>query len=102
MMELLGTNTATKWLPSNFETSLSIDSDSAARMLLFNAMNIAHLKQYKESGPKYVEVLGAPNSCPFCKNIAGKRYAINQAPTLPNPRCTHELGCRCVYLPCID
>jgi SAP domain len=102
MLELLGTNSATKRLPPNFETGLTIDNDSAARMLLFNAMSIIHLKQYKESSLKYVEVLGATTSCSFCKNIAGKRYAINEAPTLPNPKCTHELGCRCVYLPCID
>ena len=102
MLELLGTNTATQWLPPNFETGLSIDNDSAARTLLFNSMSITHLKQYKDSGLKHIEVLGAPNSCPLCKNIAGKRYAINEAPKLPNPNCIHELGCRCVYLPCID
>ena len=102
MLELLGTNSDTKWLPPNFETGLTIDNDSAARMLLFNAMSIIHLKQYKDSGLKYVEVLGAPNSCPFCKNIVGKRYALNEAPTLPNPSCTHELGCRCVYLPYLE
>jgi SAP domain len=102
LMFLWGINTSFKWLPSNFETGLTMDNDSAARMLLFNATNITNLKHYKDSGRKYVEVLGAPNSCTFCKNIAGKRYAINEAPTLPNPNCTHELGCRCVYLPCID
>ena len=102
MMELWGESTAIKWLPTDFETGLSIDNDSTARMLLFNAMSITNLKQYKESGLKYIEVLGASNSCPICNKIAGKRYAINEAPTLPNPNCTHELGCRCVYLPCID
>lgn len=34
MMEMWGTNTATKWLPANFETGLSMDNDSVVRMIL--------------------------------------------------------------------
>jgi len=102
MMEIWGESTATKWLPTNFKTGLSIGNDSAARMLIFNATNIRNLKQYKESGFKFVEVLGAPNSCPFCKEIAGKHFAIGEAPTLPNHNCTHELGCRCLYLAYVE
>ncbi len=103
MMELWGENTASKWLPANFETGLSIDNDSAARMLLFNSQHKETLKQYGESGViQYVEILATPNSCESCKKLQGKRYKLNEAPKLPNPSCTHELGCRCVYLPCVD
>jgi hypothetical protein len=103
MMELGGENTASKWLPPNFETGLSIDNDSAARMLLFNSQHKETLKQYGESGAvQYVEILATPNSCESCKKLQGKRYKLSEAPKLPNPNCTHELGCRCVYLPCVD
>jgi hypothetical protein len=102
MMEIWGESTATKWLPTDFKTGLLIDNDSAARMLIFNATNNRNLRQYKERGIKFVEVLGAPTSCPFCKEIANKRFVIDEAPILPNPNCSHELGCRCLYLACVE
>jgi hypothetical protein len=98
MMLLWGTNQATKWIPADFETGLSMDIDVAARMLLFNAQSIVTLKQFKEMGIEYVEVLGTPDSCESCKEIAGKIYRLSEAPILPNPNCTHEMGCRCVHL----
>ena len=98
MMLLWGENKATKWIPKDFETGLSIDTDVAARMLLFHAQSIATLMQFKEMGVKYVEVLATPDSCESCKKIVGKRYTLSEAPILPNPNCTHEMGCRCVHL----
>lgn len=98
MMLLWGENKATRWIPKDFETGLSMDTDVAARMLLFHAQSIATLIQFKEMGIKYVEVLGTPDSCESCKKIVGKRYKLSEVPKLPNPNCTHELGCRCVYL----
>ena len=96
-------NSVQKWLPANFETGLSIDNDTAARMLLFNSQHKQTLKQYSKSKVvQYVEILATPNSCESCKKLEGKRYKSNEVPTLPNPNCTHELGCRCVYLPCAD
>jgi hypothetical protein len=103
MMLLWGESKATRWLPVDFETGLSMDNESAARMILFNAQSTATLKQYGDSGvAKYVEVLATPNSCESCKKLEGKRYRVDLAPKLPNPHCTHKLGCRCVYLPCVS
>ncbi|MGD0854449.1 MAG: SAP domain-containing protein [Dehalococcoidia bacterium] len=103
MMELWGTNTAMKWLPDNFETGLSIDNDAAARMFLFQAGNQAQLESYRKEGVSpYVEILATSESCDSCKRLEGKRYKLSNAPELPNPHCTHKLGCRCVYLPCVD
>lgn len=98
MMLLWGENKATRWIPKDFETGLSMDTDVAARMFLFHAQSIATLMQFKEMGVKYVEVLGTPDSCESCKKIVGKRYKLSEAPTLPNPNCTHEMGCGCVHL----
>jgi hypothetical protein len=102
MMELWGMNTAKKWIPVNLKTGLLMSNDSAARMVLFDSRHKQTLKQYAEHGAiQYVEVLATADSCEDCKKLQGKRYRIDEAPTLPNPNCTHELGCRCVYLPCI-
>jgi hypothetical protein len=102
MMLLWGENRAAKWLPSDFETNIRLDKDTAARMFLFNAQSIASLKQFREMGVKYVEVSGTPDSCESCKKTSGKRFKLTEAPILPNPDCTHEMGCRCVYLPRTD
>ena len=103
MMELWGTNTAMKWLPDNFETGLSIDNDSAARMFLFQAGHQAQLESYRKDGVSpYVEILATSESCDSCKKLEGKRYKLSNAPELPNPNCTHKMGCRCIYLPCVD
>ncbi len=98
MMLLWGEHKATKWIPKDFETGLSMNTDVAARMLLFHAQNKAKLMQFKEEGVKYVEVLGSPDSCESCNKMAGKQYKLSDAPKLPNPNCTHEMGCRCNYL----
>lgn len=78
MMELWGENTASKWLPLNFEAGLSIDNDTAARMLVFDSQHKESLKQYRESGVvQYVEILATPNSCESCKKLQGKRYKLS-------------------------
>jgi hypothetical protein len=103
MMELWGTNTARKWLPDNFETGLSLDNDTVARMFLFHASNRAQLEGYSQDGVSpYVEILATPESCDSCRKLEGKRYKLSNTPELPNPNCTHRMGCRCVYLPCVD
>jgi SPP1 gp7 family putative phage head morphogenesis protein len=102
-MELMGESKATKWLPHNFTTDLPLDNDSAARMLLFSAQSKISLKQYRESKIiKYVKIMASPNSCESCKKLNGNRYKIDEAQELPNPNCTYELGCRCLYSACID
>jgi hypothetical protein len=104
MMELWGVNTVTKWLPANFVTGLSIDNDTAARILLFKSQNEEKKKQYQSSGVRYVEVYPALDqyTCESCKQLYGKRYRIVEAPKLPIQNCTSKRGCRCCYLPCID
>ena len=97
MMLLWGTNKASRWIPVDLETGLSMGTEVAAMMVLFDALSVARLKQFKEMGIEYVEVLGNPDSCESCKEIAGKTYRLSQAPTLPNPNC--QVGCRCIHLP---
>ena len=104
MMELWGINSPEKWLPDNFETGLSLDNDAAARMFLFHAESRANLEGYRDAGATEVEFSTAQNDtvCDSCNELNGKRYKLDEAPELPNPNCTNEMGCRCVYLPCVD
>jgi hypothetical protein len=102
MMALWGENKAKKWLPANFETGLSYDNETAARMFVFHGVHRSTFEQYRSGGIDYVEVLPALDSCESCKKLAGKHYKLNDAPELPNEHCTHKMGCRCVYLPCVD
>lgn len=102
MMTLWGENKAKQWLPANFETGLSYDCETVVRMFVFQATHKGTLERYRKSGVDYVEILPAPDSCESCKKLAGKRFKLNEAPELPNPSCTHKMGCRCKYLPCVD
>ena len=103
MMLLWGVDSPEKWLPDGFETELPFDNDIASRMLSSQAENQAQLQSYHEDGiSSYVEILATPESCDSCKRLEGKRYKLSNALELPNPNCTHEMGCRCVYLPCAD
>lgn len=103
MMLLWGTNTAQEWLPSEFETGLSFDVNTAARMFLFYARHKISLEQYRKYGvTKYAEVLAAQDSCDECKKLTKKRYKLDEFPELPHEHCTHEKGCRCTEIPVIN
>ncbi len=101
MMELWGENRAKKWLPVDFETGLPFDNDTTARMFLFHGEKRATLERYRSGGLEYVEILAVSDSCESCKKLASKRYKLDEAPELPNPNCTHKMGCRCCFLPVV-
>jgi hypothetical protein len=52
--------------------------------------------------PGYLEVrtAGDEHTCPACREISGKKYTQLDAPWIPYPKCTSEVGCRCVLRPC--
>lgn len=97
MMHLWGTNTASHWLPDNFDTGIYMESDVVARMLVFYALHQRQVKYYKQAGVKTVEVLTVDdsNTCTACKKLSKKKYRIDKVPELPNPNCTCKIGCRC-------
>jgi hypothetical protein len=47
----------------------------------------------------YAATLDA-ETCPACAALAGLEFfrADSGAPVIPNPACTHPLGCRCAWL----
>lgn len=103
MHVLWGKDKTKEWLPPNFETGLSIDVETAARMFFFYALHQATLKQFRESGFVDVEIkYYYPDSCDACKNLAKRKYKLDEVPELPNEHCTNEMGCRCLVMAIIE
>jgi len=101
MTEIWGVNDGSKWLPKDFESNLRLKDDVAVRMVLFYGFNQRNLAEYKSIGVKKVQISPTETSCSECKKFKGKIYTLRNAPELPHEGCTHELGCRCMYLPII-
>jgi hypothetical protein len=103
MMELWGTNRCDKWLPPNLKINIHMDTNAAARMLVFFAQHRARIEDYKTSDSvKCVKVSTCDDSCVACKELAGKTYSLDNIPELPHPACTHSMGCRCIPLALVD
>lgn len=100
MMQLCGTNAAAAWLPKDFSTGIHLETDSAARMLIFHAAHLRNMEQYNEAGVKTVKISGVGDNltCNACRDIDGKQYATASAPELPYYNCTCEIGCRCLVV----
>jgi len=100
MMELWGTNSCAAWLPEGFEAGTRFDANTAARMILFHGRHLRDLEEFRRIGVKAVRVLGCgKDSCEACRAIADKVYPLDRVPELPYPRCTHDIGCRCLIVP---
>jgi hypothetical protein len=57
------------------------------------------LKKFKEDpSVTHVRIAVGEDACPACQQARGS-YALDQAPQLPIPGCSHAHGCRCHYEP---
>lgn len=96
MMQLWSLTLIDKWLPSDMETGLRFCNSTAARMLVFHALHVLQLAQYRGIGAgKRYRILSSSDPCPTCKRIAGRTFAVNEYFELPYEHCTDEMGCRC-------
>ncbi len=97
MMHLWGSSSVNKWMPSDVDTGLSMDDDSAARMVCFSALHRTQMAEYREMGVKSVRILGCNDDvmCEACRKLQGKKLRLNDVPDLPYEKCTSDLGCRC-------
>lgn len=103
MLEMWGERSAKAWLPETFTGPTNLHREVAARMVLFAGQHQARLAQYCASGISKLEVSGCgESSCPACQQVAGRKYRTSDLPELPFPRCTSEMGCRCMVLPVFD
>lgn len=97
-----------KWLPKEpsdsgkrrRRTPEEKAAEVAARMEAFRANHERTLEGYRANRDVIiaVEILAAQSSCDFCKKQVG-RYPLDSVPPLPHADCTHDMGCRCVYVP---
>jgi hypothetical protein len=59
------------------------------------------LRSYAAAGVVSIEMFVADGACPACAAVAGRVFAIADAPRIPILGCANEF-CRCDYLPVID
>lgn len=103
LLELTGENRAKPWLPTDLAGHPRLEIETVVRMLLFHGRNTAQLQDLRQAGCKQVDVATCGgDSCSTCQQMDGKTFAIDRVPELPNPHCTHELGCRCHYQAHLD
>lgn len=101
MQLLWGEGQCRRWLPAGLATGIRLDPETAARMLIFHTQNFLRIQEWKLSDEivKRAGICTAEDSCKECRKRSGRRYRLSAAPELPSPRCTHSMGCRCIYLP---
>jgi hypothetical protein len=75
-------------------------AEVGARMEAFRANHEKTLEGYRANRDVIVavQILATQTSCDFCKKQVG-RYPLDSVPSLPHAKCTHDMGCRCVYVP---
>lgn len=100
MMELLGTNSARKWIPAGVPSSPRFNIDVAARMLLFAVVQRERVELFRRMARSRfrVSVIGDDRSCPACFALANQVFGPNDLPEVPHPACTSPMGCRCSVL----
>lgn len=102
MIHLWGVNRGgSGWIDENFDTSIHLDADAAARMYMFHAVSLEELKSYRGMAKKVRITSGVNDNlvCDECKKMNGKSFDINKVPELPYEKCISEMGCRCWYSP---
>lgn len=99
MMELWGTSKAAQWLPEDLALG-SLDAECSVRMVLFAGHATQSMDEARRGGCSHVviDVVCDWQTCASCRLLEGKRFRLKDAPELPNPTCTCEAGCRCMFL----
>ncbi len=74
-------------------------AETVARTEVMYGLNQGTIRRYWEDGIEKVEWLAGPDDrcCDTCVNNNGKKYPVNEAPTLP----VHP-NCRCTWIPVIE
>ncbi|MHB0987826.1 MAG: hypothetical protein ACYC3P_04060 [Bellilinea sp.] len=82
----------------------SLRKSNRKNQIDFHEMHNKSLKNYFENSDviKGVQILASSDSCSECKKLTGITYLLSEKiPELPHPNCTHEMGCRCTYIPIV-
>lgn len=103
MLALWGDVKDRSWFPECASVGFHKGAEAAASILFRYGRSQGHLAMYEQARAEGVDILlevdPAEDACEACKEYVGKTYTIEAVPELPNPRCTHKKGCRCMYIP---
>lgn len=89
------------WLPSGFETGLTMDAPTAVRMLLTYLGQQSQLQDYREMAKSglcksvSMNTCNDESVCPACRALARRHFKLSEVPDLPYEKCASETGCRC-------
>jgi hypothetical protein len=98
-LQCLSGRHAPKNLLRGVDTGIRLDAETAARMIYFLARHTEDIHKWKQMRVTHVTHLATAGSCSVCTSFNGQEWRIDQAPELPHALCTHQFGCRCLYLP---
>ena len=103
VMLLWGKSRCEEWLLKDFTSGFRLDAETAARMFLFFGMSKYELDFLRESRDFIdgIQISAIEDSCRACKGIHARIFKLNNVIELPYENCTHEMGCRCTYLPIV-
>ena len=75
----------------------ALEAQVAVRMVTFAAKHNVEMRTFKRLNIKKVKILACGGaSCSHCQKFDGKTFPLGKTPELPHPKCTHEMGCRCI------
>jgi len=81
--------------PSSQQSETSYSPKDAAFAVWRYAYHCRNLLDYQKRGIKTIGIDSFNDACDACKEMAKKRYALNEVPELPYEHCTSPNGCRC-------
>jgi len=81
--------------------SATICSNCHASLAEFSNSAVALKNMLENNRITYIRISVPDDCCPACRNAEGT-YKKNEVPRLPIEGCSHNLGCRCFYLPVLD
>lgn len=81
--------------------SATICSNCHASLAEFSNSAVALKNMLENNRITYIRISVADDCCPACRKAEGT-YKKNEVPRLPIEGCSHNLGCRCFYLPVLD
>jgi len=98
LQSTIGGNLKYDHVLNDLETGHRLSAAAAVRMFIFHASYLRHMRQYRESGVRRVDIMGVRDKrqCPACQAIDGKVFKLQDALELPYEKCTCEDGCRCM------
>jgi len=76
-------------------------TNCGADLFEFSSTAIARKRFLSNPRIKQVRYVVMDDACPACQDLEGT-FNKDALPELPVKGCSHEHGCRCFYIPCLE